>query len=269
MTETNHDHRRPVAFRFEKVSFAYGPVQVLDDVSFHIHQGDFAALVGANGSGKTTILKLLLGLEKPRSGSITLFENDTANKNSLIGYVPQNAGYDATFPISVREVVLMGRLSPASRRITAEDGEAVQQALERTEILDLASRPYSALSGGQRRRVLVARALASRPQLLILDEPTANMDTESEERLFKTLGELKGSTTILIVTHDSGFVSELTDVVLCVGERNGEGHSRSVVRHRTGVTKDAPQDLFGGHAVKVRHDIVLPETECCGEKHKK
>lgn len=267
--EQDHTHRGPVAFRFDKVSFSYGSVKVLEDVSFHIHQGDFAALVGANGSGKTTILKLLLGLEKPQAGTITLFDETASRQNNYIGYVPQNAGFDPAFPISVHEVVRMGRLSATSRKFTALDETAVQEALERTEILDLASRPYSALSGGQRRRVLVARALASKPGLLILDEPTANMDSESEARLFRTLGELKGSTTVLIVTHDSGFVSELTNVVLCVGERNDEGCSRSVVRHRTGETKDAPHELYGGHAVKVRHDIVLPDADCHGEENAK
>jgi len=142
----------------------------------------------------------------------------------------------------------------------------VIEAMDRAEIADLASRPYSALSGGQRRRVLVARALASRPLLLVLDEPTANMDSESEDRLFRTLGLLKGSTTILIVTHDAGFVSSLTDVVFCVGDRTADGKARTVVRHRTEPVDDAPPELYGGHAVKVRHDEDLPDSFCCGEE---
>ena len=166
----------------------------------------------------------------------------------------------------------MGRLRAFSRRYTQEDDQAVREALERVEIADLAGRSYAALSGGQRRRVLVARALASHPDLLILDEPTANMDVESENRLFKTLGGLKGNTTIMIVTHDSSFVSSLTDLVLCVGDRttsSSSGQGRTVVRHRAEPAGDAPVDMYGGHVFKVRHDVALPDNYCCEEDKKK
>lgn len=265
-----HDKTRggPVAIRFDGVSFAYGPVRVLDDVNFHIHQGEFVALVGPNGAGKTTILKLLLGLEKPERGNIRLFEGMGDAGRERIGYVPQNAGFDASFPISVLEVVRMGRLKAASRKYGPDDERAVQDALERCGVADLVSRPYFALSGGQRRRVLVARALAARPLLLVLDEPTANMDSESEGRLFETLGTLKGSTTILIVTHDSSFVSSLTDIVLCVGDRGDARHPLSVVRHGAVPVGDVASDLYGGNALKVRHDEEMPDTFCCEEVKK-
>lgn len=255
----------PVAIRFDNVSFSYDAVPVLAAVNFHIHHGEFAALVGPNGAGKTTVLKLLLGLERPHTGSIGIFEDMPDGGRSRIGYVPQHASYDPTFPISVKEVVRMGRLDSLSRRYGPDDEAAVLEAMERAEIADLADRPYSALSGGQRRRVLVARALASRPLLLVLDEPTANMDAESEERLFRTLGMLKGGTTILIVTHDAAFVSSLTDVVFCVGDRTADGKARTVVRHRTEPAVNAPPDLYGGHAVYVRHDEDVPDSFCCGE----
>jgi zinc transport system ATP-binding protein len=258
--------RSLVALAFDKVAFSYGQVPVLEDVSFHIHQGEFIALVGPNGAGKTTVLKLVLGLEKPQRGSVTLFGGEPGAGLGLTGYVPQHAGYDPTFPISVREVVEMGRLLPLSRTWKKGDKTAVDEALERAEITDLASRPYSALSGGQRRRVLVARALASRPRLLILDEPTANMDTESEARLFATLGSLKRNTTILIVTHDTGFVSSLTDGVLCVGDRRSAGEAHTIVRHRVAPADNAPPELFGGEALKVLHEVSLPGDDCCGDK---
>ncbi len=255
----------PVTIRFSNVSFSYDSVPVLDAVNFHVHHGEFAALVGPNGSGKTTVLKLLLGLERPHGGHIGIFEDMPDAGRNRIGYVPQHASYDPTFPISVKEVVRMGRLKSGSRTYGTDDEAAVVEAMDRAEIADLSLRPYSALSGGQRRRVLVARALASRPLLLVLDEPTANMDAESEDRLFGTLGQLKGSTTILIVTHDAGFVSSLTDVVFCVGDRTPDGKARTVVRHRTEPVDNAPPDLYGGHAVKVRHDEDLPDSFCCGE----
>ncbi|MDR1058714.1 MAG: metal ABC transporter ATP-binding protein [Treponema sp.] len=221
-----HPVERKILLRFEGVSFSYGPLRVLSGASFHIHQGEFVALLGPNGSGKTTILKLLLGLEKPESGTIEIERDRT-------GYVPQQALTGRSFPISVERVVRMGRLRPLSRRRTPEDRAAVREALARMEIEDLARRQYGSLSGGQRRRVLAARALAARPEILILDEPTANMDLESEERFFTTLGDLKAGrdgpgVTILIVTHGMDFVSSLVDRVLCIG---GEEAGR-VVQHR-------------------------------------
>jgi len=265
-----HPHR-PVALRFEDVAFSYGTIPVLEDVTFHIHEGEFIALVGPNGAGKTTVLKLILGLERPDRGAVALFDGMPGTAQDRIGYEPQHAGYDPTFPISGEEVVRMGRLRPLSRRYGGDDERAVSLAMEQTDIAGLRRRPYTALSGGQRRRVLVARALASQtlkpgPRLLILDEPTANMDAESEARLFKTLGDLKGKTTILIVTHDTGFVSSLTDRVLCVGDRSASGRAHTVVRHLAEPAENAPPELFGGRAYKVLHDVELPEGSCCEDK---
>lgn len=255
----------PAAVRFDDVCFSYGDFPVLDDAKFHIHQGQFAALVGPNGAGKTTVLKLILGLARPSSGTVSVLGRSPEASREAIGYVPQHASYDPAFPISVIEVVKMGRLTGSRRRFDAHDGEAVARALETADVADLASRPYSALSGGQRRRVLVARALATEPELLILDEPTANMDTESEERLFKALGEVKGKSTVLIVTHDSLFVSALTDAVFCVGER---GAGRSVVKHEATPAAHLPDGLFGGTALQVLHDTELADDACCAERTK-
>ncbi len=266
MKEEKSLHSSPVVIQFEKVSFSYGTIPVLENVNFHVHQGNFAALVGQNGSGKTTILKLMLNLIQPDSGKIILSGGLANGERNRIGYVSQHAEYDSAFPISVKEVVRMGRLDPLSRKFSPDDKKAVNDAMSQAEISDLADRSYSALSGGQRRRVMLARALASRPMLLILDEPTANMDAESEERLFKTLGKLKGNTTIFIVTHDPAFVSSLTDLVLCVSEKVNSSKARTVVRHRTEPAVDAPAALYGGTAVKVVHDEQLKETCCCGDK---
>jgi zinc transport system ATP-binding protein len=263
----NHPKDRKISLRFDRVSFSYGSLKVLENASFHIHQGEFIALVGPNGSGKTTALKLLLGLERPQSGTIELFGADagTPGIRHRLGYVPQQTAYDPSFPITVWEAVKMGRLSPLSRKFGGGDRAAVEEALEQAEITDLANRPYAALSGGQRRRVLVARALAAKPEILILDEPTANMDSESEERLFNTLGKLKdgSNTTILIVTHDTGFVSALTDRVLCMGRREaGAGYGGSeygIVQHRT--EKDDTDHEPGGGA-RIIHGESLPGDLC-------
>jgi zinc transport system ATP-binding protein len=251
----------PVALRFEDVSFSYGDHLVLDSSRFHIHEGEFAALVGPNGAGKTTVLKLLLGLARPSCGRIVVFGRSPEEAREQIGYVPQTASFDAAFPITVREVVRMGRLRGAFARYSTEDSSSVERALEAADVADLADRHYAALSGGQRRRVLVARALAAEPRLLLLDEPTANMDADSERRLFSVLGSLKGGTTILIVTHDTGFVSALTDSVFCVGDR---GSGRSIVRHDSAPADHVADAQYGGRALQVLHDTELPEDACCG-----
>lgn len=249
-----------VAVRFDDVSFSYGNHAVLDAARFHVHSGQFAALVGPNGAGKTTILRLILGLARPDSGSVLVLGGSPKAARSRVGYVPQNASYDPVFPISVAEVVRIGRLSGPSKRYDAADKKAVEEALVLAGVADLARRPYSALSGGQRKRVLVARALSTHPELLILDEPTANMDAESERRLFSTLGAYKGKTTVLVVTHDTGFVSALTDAVFCVGER---GHGRSVVKHDAAPALHVAGDQYGGAALQVLHDTELPDEACC------
>jgi zinc transport system ATP-binding protein len=248
---TIHHSSKEVILQFETVSFSYDGVKVLEKASFHVHQGEFVALVGANGAGKTTVLKLMLGLEQPETGGITLF-GGTGRAHSAayidkIGYVPQQPAFDKSFPISVEGVVRMGRLRSLSRTFTIEDRAAVQDALEQVGLAHLAKRAYNALSGGERRRILVARALAAKPLLLILDEPTANMDAESEDRLFHTLGALKGSAAILIVTHDRDFVSALIDRALCI-------EKGTIVQHELGAVDQ--------ENVQVLHEESVPGDAC-------
>jgi len=252
----------PIALRFSNVSFSYDTLAVLEDVNFHIHEGEFSALVGPNGSGKTTLLKLILGLEQSQKGEVRLFGDQPKNNKSMIGYVPQHITYDPTFPISVLEVVRMGGVLSTSRRSRASRDGAALQALQQVEMGELAQRPYSELSGGQRRRVLVARALVAGPKMLILDEPTANMDAESEKRLFDTLRLFKGKTTILIVTHDMSTVSSLTDRVFCIGAQKPGQKGRTVVQHSLEPMDNAPAELYGGEAKRVLHDVELPADYC-------
>ncbi|MHC6202023.1 metal ABC transporter ATP-binding protein [Breznakiellaceae bacterium SP9] len=269
-----HPVERQLALRFDTVSFSYASVTVFSELSFHIHEGEFIALVGPNGTGKTTILKLLLGLLTPQHGTIelfgTVFRSIHSKDRDKIGYVPQAAPADLTLPISVRNVVRMGRLRPFIARYRRADREACEAAMEQADIADLADRSYSGLSGGQRRRVLVARALASCPRLLILDEPTANMDTQSEERLFKSLSTLKGRTTILIVTHNVDFVSSLIDRVLCLGA-SGET-TGVIVQHRLELPAAAATENVSPHgngASRVLHDQSIPGDRCLSAEEEK
>lgn len=255
-----------VAVRFNSVSFSYDDVKVLRGASFHIHKGEFVTMVGPNGCGKTTVLKLLLGLIKPDSGGIEILGlpygagNNKKRENNL-AYVPQQLPADNKFPITVRDIVRMGQLRPLKGY--RGDSVSVAEAMERSGIAALAEKHYGSLSGGQKRRALVARALAANPELLVLDEPTANMDSGSEARLYETLALYKGRATILIVTHDTEFVTSLTDRVLCLGDG-----SLGVVQHRldheTSVFSSA-RDLHGRHGMEARvlHSENISADDCC------
>ncbi len=244
----------PIALQFSSVSFSYPALDVLEEVSFHFHSGEFIALVGPNGSGKTTLLKLILGLEEPQRGTISLLGQSPKKSSMRIGYVPQHASYDPTFPITVQEVVRMGMVESSGRGQRKQELEQARQALEQVELGPLALRPYSELSGGQRRRVLVARALCAKPSMLILDEPAANMDKESEKRLYATLANLKGDTTILIVTHDMRQVSNLTDRVFCIDAHKEGKVGRTVIQH-------ALEDYEDG-TKRIRHDVQMSGDQC-------
>lgn len=194
---------------------------VLEDVNLTIAAGDFIGLIGPNGGGKSTLLKVLLGLMKPMRGTVRLFGLPPAKGRRMVGYVPQVFSFDRAFPIRVHEVVRMGRLSHRGllRRYNAEDQRSVQVALEQVDAWHLRDRSFSALSGGQRQRVLVARALAAEPQLLILDEPTASIDPQGRNDLYAILHQLNQHLTILLVTHDMLAITSYVKTVGCINRR--------------------------------------------------
>jgi zinc transport system ATP-binding protein len=255
---------KEIVVKFDSVSFSYADVQVIENASFHIHKSEFVTMVGPNGCGKTTVLKLLFGLETPSAGSIEIFGNIYTDKkknvmqNTNLAYVPQMPPADKKFPITVRDIVRMGLLRPLKGYSSVNTD--VEEALERTGITELAGKQYGSLSGGQKRRALVARALAANPQLLVLDEPTANMDSGSEARLYETLASCKGKTTILIVTHDTEFVTSLTDRVLCLGDAG-----KSIVQHRVDYDDHnvSHEGKRIGAEARVLHSENLPEDGCC------
>lgn len=202
----------------EKICFAYQEASVLKDISFIINQGEFVGIIGPNGGGKTTLLKLIMGFLKPNSGKITVFGEPPIAARNEIAYVPQSLRFDKQFPISVKELVLGGRLShlPWYGRFSAADHEAAMEALERVGMADFSARPFGTLSGGQAQRALIARALASHPRLLLLDEPTASVDAAAEVDIYKILKKLQGTMTILMVTHNLQAAIELVEKVVCV-----------------------------------------------------
>lgn len=215
----------PPLFEVDSLQFERGKNLILKSVSFKILPGEYCAIIGPNGGGKTTLVRLLLGLEKPSSGSIRLFGTPQKNFSSWdrIGYVPQRSSLiDSSFPASVREVVAMGRY--ARRGVFAserkEDIEAIEESMELMRVSDMKDRLIGELSGGQRQRVMIARALASKPDVLIVDEPNTGVDAASQQRFYELLRELnqKRRVGILFVTHDIGVIAEDITKLLFVNQ---------------------------------------------------
>lgn len=182
---------------------------------------EFVGLVGPNGGGKTTLLRLLLGLLEPDSGTVRILGRRPAEVRQRVGFVPQQAGVDPTVPATVLDIVLMAALGRSNwgPRFSGEDKRIARQALERTEMLEMQHRPWSVLSGGQRQRVLIARALAFRSEMLLLDEPTTGIDLHREQALLDLLHTLNRQMPILMVSHDVALVSTHMNRALWVNRR--------------------------------------------------
>lgn len=200
------------------ITFGYGGEAVLQDVDLVIHRDDFFAILGPNGGGKTTLVKVLLGLLEPWSGTV---RRHTSGRGGAIGYVPQFAEFDRRFPMRVRDLVLLGRLGLRGpfRRYTRADREAAARMLDEFGLGAVADRPIEGLSGGQLQRSLIARALVSEPEVLFLDEPLASIDAESREVLLETLRRLGERIPIVVVTHDLTPFAGTVRQIACVNRR--------------------------------------------------
>lgn len=237
----------------EDVTFAYDRDEIISKAHFHIEEGSFISFVGPNGGGKTTMVKLLLGLLQPSKGYIKIFGKSPTQARGEIGYVPQYTNFDLKFPINVLDVVLIGRLKKGKLYFNKKDKESAAEALEKVGLKDYGSRHFSQLSGGQRQRVLIARAIVSNPRVLILDEPTSNIDKVTENNLYKLLFELNKSMTIILISHDLTFVSENIHKVICI--------DREVRIHPTGKLERIDIDNLFGRGVKiVDHDTKMEES---------
>lgn len=202
----------------KNVEFAYNGENVLSDVNLKIKQRDFIAMIGPNGGGKTTLLKLILGLLTPDKGTIRVLGQSTQKASSFIGYVPQDVHLNRTFPITAMDIVLMGKLDPKKRwvRNSVSNRKEAIYALERLEMAAHAGKKIGELSGGQRQRVFIARALVTQPRLLLLDEPTASIDTKGQAEFFRLLKELNADIAILVVSHDLLVISRYVKSVACL-----------------------------------------------------
>jgi zinc transport system ATP-binding protein len=208
------------ALKLMGVSFAYGPRQILSSVDLQVDQGAFVAVLGPNGGGKTTLLKLLLGFITPQSGDIRILDQRPGRALSRIGYLPQSTAIRSDFPMAVTEAVQSGLLTRSSLGPWYPSGsrDRALDALERVGMRDHADHALSSLSGGERQRVLLARALVCEPELLLLDEPSANMDLAARQQLHELLASLAPKVTVLAVSHDVSILSAGVSGVVCVNQ---------------------------------------------------
>ncbi len=222
------------------VSFSYGGPPVLEEVTLAMPPCDLVCVIGPNGGGKTTLLKLLLGLIVPQTGQVRILGMPPEHARPRIGYMPQHIHLDIHFPVYAMDVVLMGRLGNTSRfgPYRRSDKVVAQRCLAEVGAAHVANRTFADLSGGQRQRVLIARALACEPELLLLDEPTAGLDPAAQEDLHATLRELNRRFTVIMVSHDIGFVSLYFKTVICV---HGHVHTHA----SSELTSRQVADMYG------------------------
>ncbi len=197
----------------DRVCFSFTTEEVIKDVRLQVHKGDYVGIIGPNGGGKTTLLKLMLGILKPKDGTIKLFGTDIKNFKdwSKIGYVPQRTHIEMNFPVTVEELVAMGRFGKLGlfHFPSIEDKEKTMQALKQVDMLEFRNRQISDLSGGQRQRIFIARALSSEPEVIFLDEPTVGVDIKTQKQFYSLLRKLNKelSLTLILVSHELDVVS--------------------------------------------------------------
>ena len=238
------------------VSAGYGGDHAIESIDFAVEERDFVGIIGPNGAGKSTLFKVILGLLEPKEGSMKILGKSPKKARSQIGYVPQYVQFDDDFPIQVRDVVLMGRLQTRGlfQRYQADDQRAVEHALEQLELTEFRNVPLSELSIGERRRVYIARALATNPKILLLDEPTDSVDSRIHTKIFDLLRELNKEITILMISHDLGVISSYVKTIACLN-KTLHSHSEEILPEVLEEVYQCPVDMIA-HGVPHR---VLPE----------
>ncbi|UUX93396.1 metal ABC transporter ATP-binding protein [Methanoplanus endosymbiosus] len=248
------------AIEINNLTVMGGGHPLLDSINLTINRGEFHAVIGPNGGGKTTLLKVILGLIKPDSGSVKVFGKTPEENRSLIGYVPQFRTFEFGYPISVMEMVLSGRMGHIKgirKTYREEDIKIARESIEILGIEDLAERNLSELSGGEQQRTIIARALAGKPEMLLLDEPTVYVDTPTNRMFFKMLEELHDMMTILLVTHDIGVISSNIDYVGCLNRKLYTHHTNQISQDMLDSAYKCPVELIAHgipHRVFEEHD---------------
>ena len=250
---------RPKVMSVEHVWAGYEHEPVLEDINLSVYERDFIGLVGPNGGGKTTLIKVLLGLIAPSQGRVRIMNRPVMEGRRHIGYVPQVFEFDRDFPISVWDVTRMGRVGRRGllRRYSSEDDALVAEALRQVDMLDLQSSSIGELSGGQRQRAFIARALATQPQILLLDEPTSSIDPQGRTSIYELLHRLNQRITILMVSHDIGAISTHAKTVGCLNRRLAYQGQQHITGEMLELGYQCPIDLIAQgvpHRVTAEHD---------------
>jgi zinc transport system ATP-binding protein len=230
----------------EDVWVQYNGVPILEGINLAIEQDDFLGIIGPNGGGKTTLLKIILGLISPSRGKVSVLGKPPEKSRSKIGYVPQHNLFDRDFPISVGDVVLMGRYGKSGlfRRYSSEDRRATQDALQTVGMLDYKDRQMGKLSGGELQRIFIARALVAEPKLLLLDEPTASVDPAMQTEFYELLEKLKKQMAIVLVSHDISAVSIYVDKLACLNRQLHYHGSKEITPEILEATYKCPVQMI-------------------------
>lgn len=249
-----------VVIQIRNLNVYFDEMQVLKNINLDVYKKQFLAVMGPNGGGKTTLLKVILGLIEPDSGNVQIAGRSIKEGRRLIGYVPQISDFNKQFPINVEDVILMGRISDGKgfyHNYSKEDKTKSKEIMKDLDIFEIKNRQIGRLSGGQLQRVLIGRALASEPEILLLDEPTASLDAESRSKIYNILKEVNDSITIIVVTHDLTAISSYFDSVACLN-RNLHYHGND------NVSQEDVDQIYGCPVELVAHGVphrVLDEHE--------
>ncbi|MBN1261190.1 MAG: metal ABC transporter ATP-binding protein [Anaerolineae bacterium] len=235
----------------------YETGSVLEDINLTVQRLDFIGLIGPNGGGKTTLLKVLLGLLPPTRGEVRIMGKPVREGRKHIGYVPQVVAFDHDFPVNVWDVARMGRLGRRGlfRRYSSRDDAVAEQALRQVEMWELRTRPIGELSGGQRQRVYIARALATEPDILLLDEPTASVDPKISTSIYELLQRLNDHVTIVLISHDMSAVSSYVKTVGCLNRHLFYHEDRYLTPEMLELAYQCPIDLIAHGAP---HRVFAP-----------
>jgi zinc transport system ATP-binding protein len=246
--------------KLEDVWVHYDGVPALVGINLSIEKGDFLGIIGPNGGGKTTLLKVILGLIPPTHGSVSVYGNRSKKGRNLIGYVPQVNLIDPDFPISVRDTVLMGRYSKSGllKRYSPQDKDVAWNALETVKMDGYAERRLGSLSGGEQQRVFIARALVAEPELLLLDEPTASVDPAMQTEFYELLESFMRKMAVVLVSHDIGAISVYVNKIACLNRELYYHGSKEISAEVLEATYKCPVQMIAHGTVPHR---VLKEHE--------
>lgn len=226
---------------------------IITNINLKVDEKEFLGIIGPNGGGKTTLLKTIIGLLKPQSGKVLLFGDSIDNSKFKIGYVPQYSYFDKSYPITVKDVVSMGLISKRmfTSKLNKLEQSTVEDSLNKVNLLSKINVQIGHLSGGEQQRVLIARALTTDPEILILDEPTASIDTQTGQNIYELLAELNKEKTIIIVSHDVGAISRSVKKIACMNKTLVYHNTKEITKEMLEQTYQCPIDLIA-HGVPHR-----------------